>query len=242
MIRTAALALALVALALVALPAAPALAQETQPRIAEFSLSATGEVTLVPDQATVSVGVVSRGDTAAAALRANANSMDGVFRELRRAGIAERDIQTSQLSVNPVYSRQTRETSEPPRIVAYEARNTVTALVRHLDDVGPAIDAMFEAGANTLNGVNFSSSEAEDALDEARRAAVANLHARRDLYADAAGFEVVRLLNFSESGGGMPRPVPMMARAEFASDAGTQIAAGELTISATVSATWEIEG
>jgi uncharacterized protein YggE len=236
MIRTAA-----IALILLAVPLAPALAQDAQPRIAEFSLSATGEVTLVPDQASVSVGVVSRGDTAAAALRANANAMDGVFRELRRAGVAERDIQTSQLSVNPVYTRYNSNEGEEPRIVAYEARNTVTALVRDLDDVGPAVDAMFEAGANTLNGVNFSSSRMEDARDEARRAAVANLHARRDLYAEAAGFEVVRLLNFSESGG-MSRPMPMMARAEFASDAGTQIAAGELTISATINATWEIEG
>ena len=92
MIRSAALALTLFVL-----PAAPALAQEAEPRIAQLSLSATGEVTLVPDQATVSVGVVSRGDSAAEALRANAASMDGVFGELRRAGIEERDIQTSQL-------------------------------------------------------------------------------------------------------------------------------------------------
>ncbi|MCP2671462.1 SIMPL domain-containing protein [Maricaulaceae bacterium EIL42A08] len=237
MIRSAALALTLFVL-----PAAPALAQEVEPRIAQLSLSATGEVTLVPDQATVSVGVVSRGDSAAEALRANAASMDGVFRELRRAGIEERDIQTSQLSVNPVYSRYDSSRGEQPRIIAYEARNTVTALVRDIDDVGPAVDAMFEAGANTLNGVTFSSSRYEDALDQARQQAVTNLNARRDLYAEAAGFDVVRLLNFSEGGASMPRPMPMMARAEFASDAGTQIAAGELTVTASVSAVWEIEG
>ncbi len=231
------------ALALLVLPATPALAQEAPPaRIAQLSLSATGEVALVPDQATVSVGVISRGDTAADALRANARSMDGVFSELRRAGVAERDIQTSQLSVNPVYARYNSNSNEQPRIIAYEARNTVSALVRDLDRVGPAIDAMFEAGANSLNGVQFSSSRTAEARDEARRLAVANLNARRDLYAEAAGFDIVRILNFAESGSISPQPMAMMARAEFASDLGTQVAAGELTISATVSASWEIEG
>ncbi|MCR9130255.1 MAG: SIMPL domain-containing protein [Alphaproteobacteria bacterium] len=230
------------ALASAPLALSPAVfAQESAPTPATLSLSATGEVSLVPDQATVSAGVVTQGDSAAEAVRANALAMSRVFAELRRAGVAERDLQTSQLSVNPIYQSYDRSSSREPRITGYEARNTVSAMVRDIDEVGDVIDAVFEAGANTLNGVSFSSSEAEEAQDEARRRAVAELMALRDLYADAAGFQVVRLMSFSESGGG--RPYPVMARTEaFSSDASTPVAAGELTISATVSAVWEIEG
>ncbi len=234
MIRTAALALALIAL-----PVAPSLAQDAEPRAAHLSLSADGEVRLVPDQATVSAGVVTQGETAAEAVRANANAMSRVFRELRRAGVAERDMQTSRLSVNPIYSRPERSSGASPRITGYEARNTVSAMVREIDEVGAVIDAVFDAGANTLDGVNFSSSQADAARDEARRLAVAALYARRDLYAQAAGFEIVRLMNFAESGGFQPMPVPMMARAE-SFDASTPVAAGELVVRASVSAVWEI--
>lgn len=235
MIRTAALALSLIAL-----PASAVFAQEAAPRLSQLSLSANGEVTLVPDQATVAAGVVSRGDSAAEALRANSTAMNRVFRELREAGVAERDMQTSRLSVNPVYSRPDRSSSDEPRIIGYEARNTVTALVREIDTVGAVIDAVFSAGANTLNGVNFSSSEADEARDEARRRAIAALYARRDLYAEAAGFEVVRLLDLSEGGAIQPVPMAMMARAE-SFDASTPVAAGELVVRASVSAVWEIQ-
>lgn len=216
-------------------------AQESAPAPARLSLSATGEVALTPDQATISAGVVTQGESAAAAVRANAEAMNQVFSALRRAGIAERDMQTRQLSVNPVYERYDRNGSREQRITGYEARNTVSALVRDIGGVGDVIDAVFEAGANTLEGVSFSSSQAGEARDEARRRAVSELMGLRDLYAEAAGFEVVGLMSLSESSGGAP--YPMMARAEaFSADAATPVAAGELTISATVSAVWEIEG
>lgn len=238
MIRTLLAATALISAPIVVAPAV--FAQDSTPRIAELSLSATGEVALTPDQATVSAGVVTQGDSAADAVRGNAQAMNQVFAELRRLGVAERDMQTSQLSVNPIYERYDRNGSREQRITGYEARNTVSALVRDIEEVGAVIDAVFEAGANTLNGVSFSSSQSDEARDEARRRAVAELMGLRDLYAEAAGFEVVRLVSLSESGGG--RPYPVMARAEaFSADAATPVAAGELTISATVSATWEIE-
>lgn len=234
----------LVAAALCSAPMAfaPAVsAQDATPQTSQLSLSAAGEVSLAPDQATISAGVVTQGDTAAEAVRANAEAMNEVFAALRRAGIAEADMQTRQLSVNPIYERYDRNGSRDQRITGYEARNTVSALVREIDDLGDVIDAVFEAGANSLDGVSFSSSQAEEARDEARRRAVAELMERRDLYAEAAGFEVVRLLSLSENSSG--RPMPMMARAEaFSADSATPVAAGELTLSATVSAVWEIEG
>ena len=224
-----------------ALLAAPSAFAQEPPRPATLSLSATGEVSLAPDQATVSAGVVTSADTAAAAVRANAQAMTAVFAQLRRAGVAERDMQTRNLTVNPVYSQPERSSMGTPRITGYEARNTVAALVRDIDTVGAVIDAMFDAGANTLDGVSFSSSEADAALDQARQRAVTELMALRDLYAEAAGLRVIRLTDFNESGVG--RPMAVMARMEsYSMDSSTPVAAGELTVSMTVNASWEIEG
>ncbi|MGJ3230198.1 MAG: SIMPL domain-containing protein [Oceanicaulis sp.] len=225
---------------------APAASAQAEPMRSEatLSLSATGSVSVAPDQARVTAGVVSRADTAAAAVRENAQTMQAVFAALRRAGVAEADLQTARLNVNPVYANQSRSSSDgeyrEPRIVGYEASNQVSALLRDIERVGAVIDAVFESGANSLDGVQFLSSEADSARDEARRAAVAELGALRDLYAQAAGFEIVRLINFSESGGGRPMPMAM-ARME-SMDAATPVAPGELAIEVTVNASWEIDG
>lgn len=242
MIRAALLATAL------ALPAAglaaPAYAQgQTFEQPSTLSLSATGEVRIAPDLAVVSAGAVTRGDTAAEALQANARLMNEVFRALNRAGIAERDRQTSNLSVNPVYAHDEPDTPrgerQGPRIVGYEARNTVTATVRDLDNLGQTIDAIVSNGANELQGIQFSAEDPSEARNEARRRAIAELNALKDLYAEAAGFDVLGLHQISESGG--MRPQPQMMRAEsYAMDAGTPIASGELTVSVTVNASWRI--
>ena len=241
-LRPAFAALFLAAAPLALSPAAYAQSQPAQSE-ATLSLSATGSVSVAPDQARVTAGVVSRADTAAAAVRENAEKMQAVFTALRRAGVAEADLQTARLSVNPVYADRPNRSDgsyQEPRIVGYEASNQVSALLREIGAVGAVIDAMFEAGANSLNGVQFLSSEAERARDEARRAAVAELTDLRDLYAEAAGFEIVRLINFSESGGGRPMPMAM-ARMESL-DAATPVAPGEVSIEVTVNASWEIEG
>lgn len=217
----------------------PAALADEEP--ARLSLSATGSVSVTPDQARVSSGVVTRANTAAEALRANSQAMERVFTQLRRAGVAERDMQTSRLTVSPVYSQPARGSEEPARIVAYEARNTVSALIRDLDRTGSVIDALVNAGANQLEGVHFSYSREAEARNEARRAAVTELNGLRDLYAEAAGFRVTRLVSFSETGGYRPQPV-YMAAVRMMEDASTPVAAGEMTIEVTINASWQIEG
>lgn len=240
MIRTAFLSVAL--LGSTVLPA-QALAQTApaEQQIAQLNLSATGEVRISPDQAQVSAGVVTEARTAAEALRANSQRMQAVFAALSEADVEARDIQTSQLNVSPIYSQVSSREGGTRQITGYSAQNTVTALVRGVDRVGPAIDALFEAGANSLNGVTFSSSEADAAEAEARRRAVAELHETRDLYAEAAGFTVTRLLSFSESGGYAPQPV-MFSRAMMMEDSATPVSGGELVVSITVNGAWEIDG
>lgn len=217
--------------AAIAMPAAA----QTPPSEPTLSLSASAEVNLAPEYARVSAGVVSRADTAQTAMRDNARAMAAVFAALREAGVAEEDMQTSQLSVSPVYADR-RETGRAElNIIGYEARNTVTARVNDTSRTGAAIDAMVGAGANNINNVTFGSDNTDAAMDEARRQAIANLLAKAELFADAADFELCGIRRMGEVHMGSPQPV--MMRASFAEDAAaTPVAAGQLTLSASVNA------
>ncbi len=215
-------------------------AQDTASAEGRLSLSATGEVRLTPDMASVTAGAVTRADTASEALAANARQMAGVFRTLEQAGIARRDIQTSNLSVNPVYAPYDASRGSDQRIVGYEATNTVRVTVRDLDRLGRTIDALVNAGGNRLQGVSFAHSDPAEARDEARRRAVNELNRLRALYTDDAGISTGRLLSLSESGGYQPMPAAFLRAEAVAADVSTEVAPGEITISVQVDAVWAI--
>ena len=208
--------------------AAPAVAQPAPspsvspigPGSALLNITAEGQSRRTPDLAIFSAGVVTQGRTASEALGQNSRQMESVTAALRRAGIAERDIQTSSISLQPRYSNPdrdaqilARETRQPyippkepeaPRIIGYEARNSVQVRVRRLGEMGRIIDTLIQAGANQVDGPSFTLDEPRAALDEARTAAVATARQRAELYARAAGMRVVRILSISEGGGSYP--------------------------------------
>jgi uncharacterized protein YggE len=132
--------------------------------------------------------------------------------------VAERDIQTSGPRPQPQYTypNRTAGTSGPPRITAYQVSNQVTVLVRDLTKLGPAVDAVVGSGANQINGISFGLANADARADEARRQAVANVARKAELYAQAAGLRLVRLVTLSESGGYTPRPPVVMMRQAMA--------------------------
>jgi uncharacterized protein YggE len=228
---------ALLLASVIALPAAPALAAD-EDAPGRLSLSATGEVNITPDMATVQSGVISEGRTASEALNANSQRMNGVFAALTRAGIDRRDIQTSNLQINPVWSNYS--SGEDRRITGYQANNTVTARVDELDSLGATIDALVTAGANNIQGVTFGVEDDSDARRQARLNAVAELRETANLYAGALGIELGGLIEFSESGGYRPQPVANFARME-SMDASTPVSAGQLTISVTINGVYAIE-
>lgn len=212
-----------------------------------LTLAAEGRVTRAPDVATFSAGVVSQGPSASEALRANATDMTRVIAALKRAGVADKDIQTSNLSLNPVYAPQRNLPDgmlEPaqPRIIGYQANNTVSVRQHKLGDLGKVIDALVTAGANQVNGPGFEIDDPDPAQDEARAAAMAKARARAELYARAAGLHVARIVSISESGGWTP-PQPVMYRMA-AMDAGSAptspVQAGEMQMSVTVTVQFEL--
>lgn len=203
-----------------------------------ISVSATGHVSQAPDRARVSAGVISQGKTADAAMTANAALMSATFEQLRAAGIEDKDIQTSQLSLQPRYVYQDRRS---PKIDGYDVRNTVTASTDDLEQVGPMLDALVKAGVNNINNIAFSVSEPDIALADARSQAIKAAKAKAQAMAEAAGVSLGALTAVSENqvGGFRPQPVTY-ARAALESSA-TPIAAGEQKLSVTVNLTYEIK-
>ena len=204
-------------------------AQEARPMMAPIDgtvleISADGTSTRTPDLAMIQAGVVTQAATAGDAMRQNSTRMATVLAALKRAGVAERDIQTSSIALSPQYRYAQ---NEPPVITGYQASNQVTVRFRDIAKSGAILDALVKEGANNISGPNLTIDKPEAALDEARTAAVGTARARAELYAKAAGLRVDRILSISESGAmpAPPRPM-MMMRAEAAADA-TQVVAGE---------------
>jgi len=203
-----------------------------------LNVRATGSVTAAPDRATVTAGVVSEGKTAREAMIANATLMTSVFEELETAGILKKNVQTSQLSLQPRYDYRDRRA---PKITGYEARNTVTAKSENLDSVGAMLDALVKAGVNNINGVTFSVADPDDAIAQARTQAIEDAKAKAQSMADAAGVKLGKLMSLNESNfNAGPRPMAMMS-ARMESDAVTPIAAGEQSMNVTVNMQYAIE-
>lgn len=197
-----------------------------------LDVSARGATTRVPDQATIRAGVVSQAATAAAALADNAARMARVLARLKRAGIADRDVATASVSLQPQYRFAD---NQPPAITGYQATNSVGVRFRDIGKAGPILDALVAEGANQIDGPSLALSQPDAALDEARADAVRHARARAELYAGAAGLRVARIVSIAEAGesAGEPQPPVMfrMARAEAAS---TPIAAGEKDVTVTL--------
>ena len=202
-----------------------------------LNLSADGEVKMTPDQATITLGVTVTAPTAGAAMAQNAERMNAVMAALRRVGIAERDIQTSNISLEAQY---TYAQNQSPQLNGYQASNTVTVTVQDLLRLGPVIDAVTAGGANQINGIGFGLKDPSAAEDRARLAAVKALRAKADLYAQATGYHVARLVNLSEGGGYAPQPIRPMAMARLQSVQAVPVSAGELTVRVDVSGMYEL--
>lgn len=242
----------LMAAALAAASATPAMAQSMSPGPvvapgnAVLTVSADGRSTRTPDLAVFNAGVTTQAKTASAALTENAERMNAVIAALKASGIAERDIQTSNLSVNPVYGQpradENGNVTGDPVIIGYQATNQVEVKQRKIGNYGKTIDTLVNAGANQVSGPSFQLDDADAASDEARVEAMKKARARADLYARAAGLSVKRILTISESGGFSPQPMVMYARAEkmMAGAAPSPVSAGEVQVGANVTVTFEL--
>lgn len=221
------------AIAAATLFAAPAPAQTVPPP----AISVTGEasVSVPPDLALVDGGVTSEAKTAREASEANNAAMGKVLLALKAAGIEEKNVQTSRLSLQPQYAPNR---TGPSPVVGYRASNRVTIRVRDVTKVANVIDTLVGAGANEIGGINFMVSQASKLLDEARDKAVADARRKAEIYARAAGVALGAPLSISEDGNAPPMPYRKMSAGMVAA---APVAQGEETISVTVNVSWSIK-
>ncbi|WP_374348300.1 SIMPL domain-containing protein [Thermomonas sp.] len=219
--------------------AKPADIAAAAPQTTLLSISASAETSRTPDIATLSTGVVTQSTEANTAMRNNAVQMDKMMAALRAAGLAERDIQTSGINLNPQYKYAD---NMPPTIVGYQASNTVNVKVRELGKLGKVLDTLVAQGANQINGPTFGIDKPDPAYTEARIAAVKKAQAQAQTYADTLGMRVLRIVSINEGGSSGPQPVPVMrmmaAPAPMAKD--TAVAAGESSVSVSVDMVFEL--
>jgi len=235
------LAVALLAAALAGPAVGAAQAQsDSDETVRSINVSGMGRVKVEPDVADVQLGVTKQGVGAKAASSEAATAMDAVIQALLEAGIAEADIQTTNLSLNPVYDWD----DNPPNIVGWEASNLVNVTVRDVSQVGAVVDAATAAGATNVNGITFRLEDSTEAEVTARNEAVADAEAKAQQLATAAGVNITGVITITESGGQLPPPI-FFSRdtAAFAMDesAPTPVLPGEVEISVDVNIQYEIE-
>jgi uncharacterized protein len=205
--------------------------------LADSTLTVTGTATVEapPDLATLSLGLTTTADTAAAAMAANSASLATVIARLKSTGIEGRDLQTSNLSLNPNWISNASGGSE---VQGYTASNMVTIRIRALETTGAVLDAAITDGANTLHGLTFGLQDPRPAEDEARKMAVADAIARATLLSQAAGTTLGPVLSITEAGmsGEMPGPMYRMADAAGA----VPVEAGALGLTASVTLVFQI--
>ena len=202
------------------------------------TLTVTGMATVnaVPDQATLSLGVTTTGETAAAAMAANNDAASAVIARLIAAKVADRDMQTTGLSLNPNWVMNADGTAQV--IQGYIASSMLTVRIAALETAGSVLDAAVTDGANTLNGLTFGLANPRPIEDDARKAAVADALARAQVLALAAGETLGPIVSITEGGGGQ-QPMPMLFKA--AADSAVPLAAGEVGVSAEVTIVWQLK-
>jgi len=219
-----------------AVPAATAL--ESADAVRTLSVSGLGEAAAAPDMAMLTIGVETQGATAAEALRKNGADMHATIDRLKKRGVAAKDLQTTNLSVNPQYNYDKNRTK--PEIIGFTASNTLSVKLRDLDKAGAIIDDAVSVGANRLGGISFGFANPKPVLNEARRAAIADAREKAVLYADAAGVKLGPILKIQDGyAAPQPRPNVNLRMAAMESDA-TPIERGQSLMSANVTIVYEI--
>jgi uncharacterized protein YggE len=239
------LAAGLAAGMLVAAAAGPALgprsilaADPTTPPEHTISVSGTGRVVVSPDVADIRLGVIVTRPTVKAARESAAASMTAVIAALKKLGIADKDLQTTGLSLQPNYTYSNGGGN--PRLNGYTLSNSLSVTVRDLNKIGDAVDDALAAGATTLDGIAFRVDDPAKAEQQARSEALAQAKAKADTLASGAGVRITGVATISESVAPVPYPMYYGALAGIAKDTATPVQAGSNEVVVTVSVAYLI--
>jgi len=229
--------IASLALAALVLNPGLAMAEQASPRIV---VSGEGESALAPDMALLSLSVMREARTAREALDANSAAMAQVIAAMKAAGIADRDLQTAGIQINPRYNYTNKaDGTQEAELVAYQVSNTLSVRVRDIARTGEAIDQAVTLGVNQGGGITFTNTDPKPALTEARKRAVADAMDKARTLAEAAGVTIGRVLEITDQASA-PQPMPIAAKAFDRAEA-VPVEAGENAYNVQVTVTFEIK-
>ncbi len=214
-------------------------AQEPDEPQRVIHVTGQGTISAQPDQAIVVFGVQTEADSAADALEENSTTMQEVISATLDAGVAENDIQTQQLRLQPVYDEEPGPEGERT-LTGYRAINNINVTVQDIDGLGELLDTAVQAGANTINNIRFEISDRNQLLADAREAAVDNAMEKAEQLAELTGAELGEVLTISESGATPPQPL-VAEEAAAVGGAAVPIEPGSQTVEASVQISWLLE-
>jgi uncharacterized protein YggE len=201
-------------------------------------VSGEGSVNAAPDFAQVTLGVTSTGKNAGDAMAANAKTANALVSLIKTEGVAPTDIQTAAMSISPMFSQASPGQTTAPSITGYSVSNNVTVIVRDIPRLGALLDKAVTGGSNSIYGVSFGYNNASALLDLARPLAVADARRKAEIYSNAGGARLGRLMMLTEEAG--RQPVMAFSRAYAAAAAPTPIEPGEDKLTVTVTARFEL--
>ncbi len=225
------------------LQAGSASAQTTTEQKPMITVTGEAEVHVEPDIATVSVGVMSIAPTADQAMTQVSQRQAAVIAGIRALGVASRDIQTSGLSLQPIYRQRPQSDETPPQIQGYRASNNVSIVVRDLASASAVLDSAINNGANNVGGISFGLSDPDAAKRQALAQATASAHAKAQAIATSAGIALGPIISITEDSTSLPSP-RAMSYAGYASAPGAApappVESGEMIVRATVRVSYAI--
>ncbi|HEV2505499.1 MAG TPA: SIMPL domain-containing protein [Mesorhizobium sp.] len=229
-------------LALAAAVAMPAIASAAEaPQPPRIIVSGEGEATVAPDLALLSLSVMREAKTAREALNANNDAMAAVIAAMKAAGIAERDLQTAGIQINPRYNYTNKpDGNQEAELIAYQVTNTLSVRVRDIAKTGEILDKAVSLGVNQGGGISFTNENPATVVTEARKKAVADAIAKAKTLAEAAGVSVGKVLEITDQSYAPP-PMPMNAKAYDAAGASVPVQAGENAYKVMVNVTFELK-
>jgi uncharacterized protein YggE len=197
---------------------------------------------VTPDIAIVSIGVTTRGATAAEALTANSADLAKVIESIRGEGVEEKDIGTSGFNIFPVYEepKDGQPQATAPKILGYNFTNEVRVTIRDIAKSGGILDKVVSAGANQVNGITFDNADRTTSQDAAIEAAIGDARRKADVMARAAGVKLVRIINVQASSGGTPMPMFARANMDMAAAMPVPVMPGQQQVNGNATVTWEI--
>lgn len=203
------------------------------------SVTGIGIAKARPDTASISIGILSEGDTAKEALEKNTAAMSRVIVELKGQKVDPKDIQTTNFTVRPKF--QHFKDSKPPAIIGYRVVNSVRIIVRDLKMLGVILDQAVSLGSNQINGIQFTVEDAASLEDKARKTAMTNARHKAELYATAENAKLGKVMVISEDFIARP-PRPEFGRAAMSAKAApVPIEPGEHQVQARVHVSWELK-